>query len=99
MDQASRGAPAMPEGFLAKFRAAYDGMLILAGGMTREKSDVMIAEELIDMAAFGAPFISNPDLVERMRNNWPLTPANPDTYYGGDNRGYLDWTCYTPEGA
>ena len=99
MDQATRGAPAMPAGFLAKFRAAFDGPLILAGGMTRERSDAMIADGLIDIAAFGVPFISNPDLVERMRHDWPLTPTDKTTYYGGDARGYLDWPCYSPQGA
>ncbi|TPE46512.1 alkene reductase [Amaricoccus solimangrovi] len=96
MDQASRGAPAMPADFLAKFRAAYDGVLILAGGMNRRKSDAMIAEGLIDIAAFGAPFTSNPDLVERMRHGWPLRAPESGTFYGGDARGYTDWATFSP---
>ncbi|WP_118132744.1 alkene reductase [Oceanicella sp. SM1341] len=98
MDQASRGAPAMPEGFLQKFRTAYQGVLMLAGGMTLERSNAMIGDGLIDIAAFGAPFTSNPDLVERMRHGWPLAPADQLTYYGGEARGYTDWATYAPEG-
>ncbi|WP_172328914.1 alkene reductase [Mangrovicoccus sp. HB161399] len=99
MDQASRGAPAMPHGFLEKFRAAYSGVLILAGGMDLERSNAMIGAGLIDIAAFGAPFTSNPDLVERMRHGWPLAPFDPDAYYGGTAKGYTDWPAYSPEGA
>nr|WP_321462205.1 alkene reductase [uncultured Cohaesibacter sp.] len=94
MDQASRGAPAMPEGFLAKFRKAFDGILILAGGMTAQKANAMLAEGLIDIAAFGVPFIANPDLVERMRHDWPLQAPDPARYYGGDARGYIDWPSF-----
>lgn len=70
--------------------------LILAGGMTRERADALIAEGTIDLAAFGQPFISNPDLVARLRNDWPLTPPDRTTYYGGDARGFTD---YAPHGA
>jgi len=47
-----------------------------------------------DLAGFGRPFISNPDLVERFRNNWPLTPFNPATFYGGGDEGYVDYPPY-----
>lgn len=98
MDQASRGAPAMPEGFLAKFRKAFSGVLILAGGMDLGRANRMIGEGLIDIAAFGAPFTSNPDLVERLRHGWPLTPVDAQAYYGGTARGYTDFPPYSPKG-
>lgn len=96
MDQASRGAPAMPPGFLQEFRKAFDGALILAGGLDLERANLALAEGLIDIAAFGAPFTSNPDLVERYRHGWPLMPVEPDRYYGGDARGYTDYPAYSP---
>lgn len=99
MDQASRGAPAMPEGFLAKLRKAFNGVLILAGGLDLETSNRMIGAGLIDIAAFGAPFTSNPDLVERLRHGWPLTPVDQDAYYGGTAKGYTDWPTYSPKGV
>jgi 2,4-dienoyl-CoA reductase-like NADH-dependent reductase (Old Yellow Enzyme family) len=69
--------------------------LILAGGMTREHAEQMIDGDLIDLAAFGTGFISNPDLVARLQNGWPLAPADPDTFYGGGAEGYIDYTPYT----
>jgi N-ethylmaleimide reductase len=69
--------------------------LILAGGMTRERAEQMIEANLIDLAAFGIDFISNPDLVARLQNGWPLAPADPDTFYGGGAEGYIDYMPYT----
>lgn len=91
MDQASRGAPAMPAGFLEKFRAAFHGTLILAGGLTLEKANALLAEGVIDLAAFGAKFIANPDLVERFRHGWPVNEPDHALYYGGTAHGYTDY--------
>ncbi|MFZ3231483.1 MAG: alkene reductase [Pseudobdellovibrio sp.] len=44
-----------------------------------------------DLICFGRPFISNPDLVERFKRGLPLTPLNPETLYGGDQKGYTDY--------
>lgn len=46
---------------------------------------------IIDAVAFGRLFISNPDLVERLRYGAELTIAPRETYYGGGARGYTDW--------
>jgi N-ethylmaleimide reductase len=93
MDAAVEGTTAT--GFrhlLQEIQAHLPGTaLILAGGMTRDKAEQMISGGLIDLAAFGAPFISNPDLVRRLKNNWPLAKADTRTFYGGGNEGYLDY--------
>ena len=70
--------------------------LILAGGMTRARAEKLIATNVIDMAAFGTPFISNPDLVARLQNDWPLASADRTTFYGGGAQGYIDYPAYTP---
>jgi N-ethylmaleimide reductase len=82
---------------LGVFRKALpQTALILAGGMTRERADRLIADGVIDLAAFGQPFISNPDLVARLRNGWPLTEPDRSTYYGGGEHGYIDYPPYAP---
>jgi N-ethylmaleimide reductase len=43
---------------------------------------------------FGTLFISNPDLVERFKNGWPLNAPDPKTFYGGDAKGYTDDPTY-----
>lgn len=71
--------------------------VILAGGMTRERAEQLVADGVIDLAAFGVPFISNPDLVARLENGWPLNPADRTTFYGGGAHGYIDYPAYTPK--
>ena len=94
MDQQSRGSFALPEGFLEKFRTWYKGIIILAGGMTREKSEELIKAGTIDLAGFGEDFIANPDLVYRLENKLPLTPPNRDLHYGLTDKGYIDWKTW-----
>jgi 2,4-dienoyl-CoA reductase-like NADH-dependent reductase (Old Yellow Enzyme family) len=68
--------------------------LILAGDMTLERAQDLVDAGLIDLAAFGQPFIANPDLVARLKNGWPLTTPDRDTYYGGGAEGYVDYPPY-----
>lgn len=94
MDQRSRGSFALPEGFLERFRSWYNGVIILAGGMDRKKSETLINAGIIDIAAFGEPFISNPDLVERLQNNWELTAPKRELHYGLTLDGYINWASH-----
>ena len=51
----------------------------------------------VDLIAFGVPYIANPDLVERMQNNWPLAESDRTTYYGvsgSPEKGYTDYPNY-----
>ena len=80
--------------FLERFRKSYDGTRILAGGYTKETAERDLHEGLTDLVAFGKPFISNPDLVERMMNDWPLTDFDRATFYGGDQAGYTDYRAH-----
>ena len=93
-DDRTNGVPVISDAFLAKFRAVFTGTLILAGGMEKDRAERLDQENLIDLAAFGQPFISNPDLVERMRNGWPLQRPDRETYYGGHSAGYTDYPNY-----
>jgi len=38
---------------------------------------------LADLIAFGRPFIANPDLPDRIANDWPLNTVDASTMYGG----------------
>jgi 2,4-dienoyl-CoA reductase-like NADH-dependent reductase (Old Yellow Enzyme family) len=68
--------------------------VILAGGMTRARAEDLINDGIIDLAAFGTAYISNPDLVARLKNGWPLAEADRATFYGGDGHGYIDYPPY-----
>ena len=46
---------------------------------------------MADAIAFGRPFISNPDLVRRLREGLPLTPDVAPTWYSQGPEGYVDY--------
>ena len=64
---------------------------MLCGALTAEIAEAMLNEGLADLAVFGIPFIANPDLPERMRQGWELTPPRTDLFYGGGAEGYTDY--------
>ena len=80
---------------IAEFRRIYDGVLIANCGYDRHDAEKAIAEGNADLVAFGRSYISNPDLVERFKNNWELNP-NPemDIWYSPGAEGYTDFPTY-----
>ena len=51
----------------------------------------MLDANAADLIAFGKPFISNPDLVERLKKGAPLNAPDKATFYGGGAKGYTDY--------
>jgi N-ethylmaleimide reductase len=83
---------------LAEFRKVFHGPLIGNCGYTRETADKAIAAEDADLISFGRPFISNPDLVERFRNDWPLADPAPMSDWSAPTgaKGYTDFPVHAP---
>jgi N-ethylmaleimide reductase len=80
---------------LTEFRTEFDGPLIGNCGYTRETAEATIQSRHADMISFGRPIISNPDLVERFSNGWPLNPqADMKVWYSFDAAGYTDFPRY-----
>jgi N-ethylmaleimide reductase len=80
---------------LAEFRAEYDGIIMGNCGYTRETAEERLAAGHADLAAFGRPFITNPDLPERFLNKWPLNPADDmSLWYTPGAEGYTDYQPY-----
>jgi N-ethylmaleimide reductase len=73
------------------FRSIYSGPLLSAAAYTPDSAALAIKQKHADAIAFGRLFIANPDLVERIRENYPLTPADRSTFYGGAEHGYTDY--------
>jgi N-ethylmaleimide reductase len=88
--------PVAGESATALVRRQFRGPLISAGGYDRASALAAIAAGRADAIAFGKPYISNPDLVERLRHDWPLAPSDRKTYYGGSDTGYTDYPPYAP---
>lgn len=80
---------------LQDFRKVYTGRLMGNVEYTKESADAAIAEGRADLIAFGRPYISNPDLVERFANGWPLAePADMSLWYSSGAHGYIDFPTY-----
>jgi len=72
-------------------RQHFKGVLILNGDYTSQEAAETVAAGKADAIAFGRPFISNPDLVERIRIGAPLAQGDPATFYAGGDEGYIDY--------
>ncbi|USD62652.1 alkene reductase [Vibrio sp. SCSIO 43140] len=87
-------APDTPAEFKTAVREAYQGTIIYAGRYNQEKAEQALAGGLADMVGFGRPFISNPDLPNRIKHGYPLAEHNPNTLFGGNEVGLLDYPEY-----
>ena len=85
------GGPAHNDGFRQALRDEFKGVIIGAGSYTLDKANGLLAKGFIDAAAFGRPYIANPDLAHRLKLNAPLNEINPATLYGGNEEGYTDY--------
>ncbi|MCX2763088.1 alkene reductase [Aquimarina muelleri] len=73
------------------FRPLYNGTLMINTAFDQEKGNKIIEEGYADLVAYGKPFISNPDLVERFKNNLDLAEWDQDTFYTTGAKGYTDY--------
>ena len=46
------------------------------------------------MIGYGRLFISNPDLVQRLKEGLPLNKYDRDTFYAMTDKGYIDYPTY-----
>lgn len=78
-------------------RSKFVGPYIANNGYDLVRAQTAVRSGAVDLIAFGIPFLANPDLVRRYRENLPLTEANPSTFYGGCEAGYTDYPFYRGE--
>jgi N-ethylmaleimide reductase len=76
-----------------------NGAWMVNNGYTRQMALDAVAGGEADLVAFGKAYISNPDLVRRLRDDAPLAPLNQKTLYGGGAEGYIDYPSLESETA
>ena len=74
-----------------EIRKVFTNPLVLNQEYTVESAEEDLASGLADAISFGRPYISNPDLVERLRTGAELTPDNFRTWYSPGAEGYTDY--------
>ena len=75
----------------ASLRKRFTRAYIANNGYDFELANKQLAANAADLIAFGKPFISNPDLVERLKKGAPLNEWDKATFYGGGAKGYTDY--------
>ena len=75
--------------------AGGKGAWMVNNGYDKALAEKAVAEGA-DLVAFGKPYIANPDLVRRLRENAPLNTPDKATFYGGGAKGYTDYPALQP---
>lgn len=72
-------------------RKRFSGTYIANNGYDFKLANEVLDKNKADLIAFGKLFISNPDLVERLKLGAPLNDFDKATFYGGGAKGYTDY--------
>ena len=84
----------------AKLKSMFSGMYMANNNYDLHLAEAARAELKADLIAFGRPFITNPDLVERLRTGAALAPSSDKSHwYGGGAEGYTDYPAATRRAA
>jgi N-ethylmaleimide reductase len=91
VDHSPMGAPPVGPEVKRLIKSNFKGACILSGGYDADRAEQDLQSGKADLVAFGRPFISNPDLVQKLKNKQPLKPADQSTFYTPGPRGYTDY--------
>ncbi len=91
LDHSAMGAPAVSSSIKDGLRRAFRGTMLLAGGYERATAEEALQAGRGDVIVFGRPFIANPDLVRRLKEDLPLAQPVQETFYTPGEKGYLDY--------
>jgi len=95
VDHSSLGAPEVPLDLKKLIRSNFKNTIIMTGGYDQERAESDLQNDLADLIGFGRSFINNPDLVERFKNEWPLSQnLDPNLFYSPGEKGYTDYPKY-----
>ncbi|MEM8499245.1 MAG: alkene reductase [Pseudomonadota bacterium] len=72
----------------------FKGPLILNGGYKKNSATEAIEQRGASAVAFATSYIANPDLVDRLANDWPLSDVNQELLYANTPEGYSDYDSY-----
>jgi N-ethylmaleimide reductase len=91
VDHSAMGAPEVSPELKARIRAAFKGKYILSGGYDVTRANADLDAQRGDLVAFGRPFISNPDLVAKLKSGQELVAPDFATFYTPGEKGYTDY--------
>ncbi|MCB2426543.1 alkene reductase [Methylophaga pinxianii] len=76
---------------ISSLRELWNGIYMTNSNYDFASGNKALKEDKADLISFGKLFIANPDLPERFATNSPLNQPDPESFYGGDEKGYIDY--------
>lgn len=88
VDHSGMGAPKVSDEVKQLIRKNFKGTYILSGNYNAQSAEQDLAAGKGDLVAFGRPFLANPDLVQKMKDNSALAQPDPTKFYTPGPDGY-----------
>lgn len=90
-DHTSMGAPEFKSDIKTMIKSHFGGTVIVGGGVNNSEDAQKLLDDGFDMVYIGRPYISNPDLVEKLKDRSNLTEPKEDLFYTPGSKGYTDY--------
>jgi N-ethylmaleimide reductase len=91
VDHRGMGAPDFPTDIVTTLKKIFKGTIITGGNINTAEEAQAVLDKGSDLVYIGRPYISNPNLVEKLKNNIALTQPIMNTFYTPDEAGYTDY--------
>lgn len=88
---AARSPAGAAEFDYAALKTRFPGALMTNNVYNKADAQAALDQGKADLVAFGRPFIANPDLVRRLKEDAPYNELQADKLFGGGAEGYLDY--------
>lgn len=88
-----------PDSISPELKKRFGGVFIGNEKFTKETAQAAIEAGTVDAVAFGKTFIANPDLPLRFKLDAPLNEPDPNSFYGGTEKGYIDYPALESQNA
>ncbi len=85
------GGPEFITDIKSTIKEHFKGTVISGGDVNSTEKANKILDSGLDLVYVGRPFISNPNLVEKLKNNKELVTPNPDTFFSASAEGFTDY--------
>lgn len=80
---------------IRRLREKWTGFYLANGAYDGASAEAAVASGYAHAISFGKDFLANPDLPQRLRSGIHLNPYDKSTFYGGNERGYIDYPFAT----
>jgi N-ethylmaleimide reductase len=79
---------------ISRLRGMWNGVYFANSGYDRATGEEAVRNGHADAIAYGRLFLANPDLPHRLQHGHQLNVPDPDSFYGGTEKGYTDYPAW-----